>query len=85
MAKPNRLLEVEQAYNTPLDELIPPLVNALGSQKAAADALGISQATISTWLKDNGYTPKVTYIKQGDTDHAASENVNDPSPAPSAL
>jgi len=63
MATPYRLQEVEQEYNVPLDVLIPSLVNELGSQKAAADKLGISQATISTWLKENSYVQKVTYVK----------------------
>ncbi len=63
MAKPHRLPEIEQEYNQPLDQLIPDTVNKLGSQKLAAEQLGISQATISTWLKENGYEAKVVYIK----------------------
>jgi len=85
MAKPYRLLEVEQAHNTPLDELIPALVNAMGSQKAAADHLGVSQATISTWLKEHNYIPKVTYIKGEPSNASSSERISDPSPAPSSL
>lgn len=71
MATPYRLREVEQAHNTPLGELIPRLVNELGSQKLAADRLGISQATISTWLKENGYTAQTVYIKQNEEEQIA--------------
>lgn len=64
MAKPHRLQELEQEHGTTIERLIPDLVNSLGSQKAAADHLGISQATISTWLRDNGYSPRTIYEKQ---------------------
>jgi hypothetical protein len=64
LATPHRLRELEQEHNATLDDLIPSTVNKLGSQKSAADALGVSQATISTWLRDNGYTPKTVYIKE---------------------
>lgn len=63
MAKPHRLKEIEQEHNRPLEQLIPETVNALGSQIAAAHALGISQATLSTWLRDNGYSPRTVWVK----------------------
>jgi hypothetical protein len=66
VARPHRLQELEQEHSTPLDQLIPDLVNRLGTQKAAADHLGISQATISTWLKAHGYTPRTIYMKEGE-------------------
>lgn len=62
MAKPHRLREIEQEHGE-LEQVIPKLVNKLGSQKAAADKLGLSQATISTWLRDNGYEPQTIYIR----------------------
>lgn len=64
MAKRNRLLEVEQERGEPMDQLIPQLLNRLGSQKAVADELGLSQATISEWLKENGYVSKTIYVKE---------------------
>lgn len=67
MAKPNRLQELEQEHHTPLAQLIPQTVNTLGTQQAAAAALGISQTTISTWLKENGYAPKTIYVKKGES------------------
>lgn len=70
MAKPNRLRELEQKQGIPPDIFIPELLEKLGSQKAVADHLGISQTTISTWLKDNGYIAKTVYIKQEGTDDA---------------
>lgn len=63
MATPYRLEEVEQEQGQPLDVLIPTLLLELGSQKAAADYLGLSQASISTWLKDNGYVSKTVWEK----------------------
>lgn len=63
MATPYRIRAVEQEHGTPLDTLIPDLVNALGSQKAAAAQLGLSQATISTWLKEHGYIARIIYTK----------------------
>ena len=73
MAKPYRLKEVEQQRGN-LHKVIPELVNELGSQKAAADALGVSQATISIWLRENNYQPKTTYVKapKGDKGHDKS-------------
>jgi len=73
MAKPNRLPEVERAHGQPLETLIPDLLAALGTQKAVADHLGISQATISTWLRENGFVPVVTYVKQEGIEHAAKD------------
>lgn len=72
MARPNRLQEVEQEHSTPLDQLIPDLVNRLGSQKAAADFLGVSQATISTWLRDNHYIPQTVYVKEVKRERASA-------------
>lgn len=64
MAKRNRIPEVEQERGVPIDQLIPDLLARLGSQKAVADELGLSQATVSAWLKDNGYVSKVIYVKE---------------------
>lgn len=64
MAKPHRLQEIEQEHGRPLEELIPDLLASLGTQKAVAYQLGVSQATVSTWLRQNGYVPVVTYVKK---------------------
>lgn len=61
MAKPNRLRELEAAHGN-LHDVIPDLVNQKG-QAGAAAALGVSGATISTWLKDNGYKQVIRYIR----------------------
>lgn len=53
MAKPYRIKELEGEYGD-LHQIIPKLVNQ-GGQKLAAQQLGISQNTVSNWLKDNGY------------------------------
>jgi hypothetical protein len=62
MAKPYRLRDLESQYGD-LNKIIPPLVN-LGGQKYAATQLTCSVATISTWLKDNGYVGKTTYVRE---------------------
>ena len=71
MAKPHRLREIEQERGQPLAELIPALLDRFGTQKAVADHLGVSQATISTWLSENNYVQKVIYVKEGETSEAA--------------
>lgn len=64
MAKPYRLKEIEQAHGVPLETLIPDLLNRLGTQKAVADHLGVSQATISVWCQENGYEARVVWEKE---------------------
>lgn len=66
MAKPYRIQEVEREHNAPIEQIIPDLLNKFGTQKAVADHLGLSQATISMWLKENGYVQKVIYVRLED-------------------
>lgn len=66
MARPHRLKEIEQEHGIPLEQLIPNLLNRLGSQKAVADHLGVSQATISLWCTENGYSPRTVWEKSGE-------------------
>ena len=61
MAKRFRLRELEQEHGD-LHKVIPPLVNQHG-QAEAARILGVSAATISIWLRDNGYTQKTEYVR----------------------
>jgi len=53
MAKRYQLREIERMGGD-LHKIIPLLVNQ-GGQKGAADTLCVTQATISRWLKMNGY------------------------------
>jgi len=64
MAKPNKLLELEKAHGD-LNAVIPPLVNQHG-QAEAGRRLGVSGATISNWLKFNGYTMVIQYVRRGE-------------------
>lgn len=59
MAKPYRVTELEQQFGD-LHKIIPPLVNEVG-QAETARRLGVSQATISVWLKANHYESKTVY------------------------
>jgi hypothetical protein len=71
LAKPHRLREVEQEHDQPLEQLIPELLAELGTQKAVADRLGVSQATISVWLSHNCYVPKVIYVQKEESHEPA--------------
>jgi hypothetical protein len=62
MARRNKLLEIEQVRGKPLDRIIPELVNRYG-QLGAALELGVTQTTISRWLKDHHYVQLITYVK----------------------
>ena|SRR6266540_2667319 len=64
MAKPGKL-KVLEAERGNLERIIPPLVNAHGVVEAARK-LKLSGATISDWLKDNGYVSR-TYWQKGVT------------------
>lgn len=59
MARRFKLKELE-ATKGDLHKVIPPLVNQIG-QAGAAEELGVSQFTISRWLRDNGYEMTITY------------------------
>lgn len=56
MAKRYRIRDSEAEHT------IPELVNQ-GGQAAAAEALGVSQAAISQWLKANGFRARTIYAR----------------------
>lgn len=62
MAKPHALKEIEQRHGRSLHDIIPPLVNEMGSAKAAAKQLGVADSTITTWLKEHGYIRITHYV-----------------------
>lgn len=61
MARRDKIPELEREYGD-LHSVIPPMVSQF-DQKYAAHQLGTSQNTISRWLKNNGYTKKITWVK----------------------
>lgn len=67
MAQPNRLRAISQELNRPLDQLIPGLINELGTIEAVAHKLGVTGKTIFRWLQQNGYKRqvKVVWTKNG--------------------
>lgn len=69
MAKRDVLQELEKVYGD-LNKIIPPLVNE-GGQELAARQLNTTQATISNWLKHNGYMKKTEWVKEGELEAAS--------------
>lgn len=65
MAKPHQLKEVERVRGEQLSVSIPALVNE-GGQLYAALVLGVSQATVSTWLKQNGFRKVTKWEREAD-------------------
>lgn len=62
MPKPGAIKRLAQQID--LQATIPALVEQLGSQRKVAQQLGIGQATISRWLKANGYTRSIQLIRR---------------------
>jgi hypothetical protein len=69
MAKRYRIRELEKEYGD-LHKVIPPLVNN-SNQAEAARSLKTSAATISNWLRDNGYIEKRTYVRKNELEQAS--------------
>lgn len=60
-----KLKELEREHGVPLDVLIPQILNELGTQKAAAEALNVAHSTVTKWCKENGYVQRVQWVKLG--------------------
>jgi len=63
MAKRFKLRDIERDRGINLKEEIPKAVNEKG-QEYAAKKFGVSTATISRFMQENGYVAKVIYVKQ---------------------
>lgn len=61
MARPNKLKELETTAD--FEGLLVKTVNNHG-QVEAAKQLKVSQSSISRWLKEQGYTQVVQYVKR---------------------
>ncbi len=59
---PYKLRDVESRVG-PLDEVIPDMVNRLG-QAETARQLGVSQFTVSRWLRENGYVMRILWERK---------------------
>lgn len=77
MSRPNKIEEIAKERGKPADSIVLPLVNK-GGQKLAAHHLGVTQSTVSDWLRDNDYasitywTKKITPQERADIDAAAA-------------
>lgn len=68
MAKRFVLRELEQKHGD-LHKVIPPLVND-HSQAEAARILGVTQATVSLWLRKNGYVKREAWERDSEAQPA---------------
>lgn len=59
----NKLQEIEENRGIPMRKLIPQLFDQLGSQKAIAEELGVTQGTISVWMTRLGLHIKTVIIE----------------------
>lgn len=48
--RPSRIRQIEEQYGGEIKDILIELYEELGNQKAVADRLDISQATLSTWF-----------------------------------
>lgn len=59
---------IEQEMGKPIAEILPEIIHREGSVSAAASALGVTQGSVSLWLKIHGLrlvrTVKVVRVKQ---------------------
>ena len=66
MARKTKLmLRVEREFNSPLERLLPELVNDQG-MTATADTLGVSKATLGYWMLKMGINMRRVAIAPGE-------------------
>ena len=46
-----------------LHQVIPDMVQKMG-QVGASQKLGVTQNWVSRWLRDNGYEPRIVYVRR---------------------
>ena len=61
-----RMHEVEQRFNRPLERLLPELINQKGLS-ATAEELGIKTATLNYWLLKLGISVRRVALAPGET------------------
>jgi hypothetical protein len=61
-----RMLEVEQRFNRPLERLLPELINQQGLS-ATADELGLKPATLNYWLLKLGIIVRRIALAPGES------------------
>ncbi len=64
--KTKKMVRVEQAWNEPLETLLPKMVTVRGLS-ATAEQLGVSKATLGYWLLKLGINVKRVALGPGDT------------------
>jgi hypothetical protein len=61
-----RMQEVEQRFNRPLERLLPELINQKGLS-ATAEELGLKNATLNYWLLKLGISVRRVALAPGET------------------
>jgi len=60
----SKFKQVEQEKGRPMREILPMLYERLGNQRAVAKALGISQGTLSLWIRLCGLEIKTIVVER---------------------
>jgi DNA-binding transcriptional regulator LsrR (DeoR family) len=63
MAAQSKMRQIETEYGRPIEEVLEQLYAQYRTQNQVAQALGISQGTLSTWLLKLGYR-QIAIIKK---------------------
>ncbi len=63
--KTKKMLAVEEKFNRPLEEMLPPMVTENGLS-ATADELGVSKATLGYWLLKLGINVQRVALAPGE-------------------
>lgn len=64
MATPNKLRALEKKLERPIEQVLVELYGTLGSQRKVAQALGVTQGTVSMWLRKVGLVQRVILVKK---------------------
>jgi transcriptional regulator with PAS, ATPase and Fis domain len=62
MARPGKMKEIEEREKKPIKQILIDAYLRHGEQKVVADALGVSQTTISLWLMRLGLKQRVILV-----------------------
>jgi predicted transcriptional regulator len=62
----SKIQEIEKKHGKTIKEVLPTLMDQHGSVSAVASALGVTQGTVSLWIKHNGLKVKTILVSDKD-------------------